>query len=93
MDPIVRELEEETRRRRKRRMFDHERIPVRMMVPNFVTLLGLCWGLTSIRMSIDGRWELALGAIVLAAMLDGIDGRVARYLKASARNSTALQTL
>jgi CDP-diacylglycerol---serine O-phosphatidyltransferase len=93
MDPIVRELEEETRRRRKRRMFDHERIPVRMMVPNFVTLLGLCWGLTSIRMSIDGRWELALGAIVLAAMLDGIDGRVARYLKASSRFGAELDSL
>ncbi len=93
MDPIVRELEEETGRRRRRRMFNHERIPVRMMVPNFVTLIGLCWGLTSIRMSIDGRWELALGGIVLAAMLDGVDGRVARYLKASSRFGAELDSL
>ena len=43
-----------------------------MLVPNFFTLLGLCAGLTSIRMSIEGRYELALAAIVFAAMLDGI---------------------
>lgn len=93
MDPIVPQLEEETRRRRRRRLFNHSRIPVRMLVPNFVTLLGLCWGLTSIRMSIEGRWELALGGIVLAAMLDGVDGRVARYLKASSRFGAELDSL
>ena len=93
MDPIVPQLENETRRRRGRRLFNHARIPVRMLVPNFVTLLGLCWGLTSIRMSIEGRWELALGGIVLAAMLDGIDGRVARYLKASSRFGAELDSL
>ena len=93
MDPIVPQLEEETRRRRRRRMFNHARIPVRMLVPNFVTLLGLCWGLTSIRMSIEGRWELALGGIVLAALLDGVDGRVARYLKASSRFGAELDSL
>ena len=93
MDPIVPQLEKETRRRRRRRLFNHARIPVRMLVPNFVTLLGLCWGLTSIRMSIEGRWELALGGIVLAAMLDGIDGRVARYLKASSRFGAELDSL
>ena len=93
MDPIVPQLEKETRRRRRRRMFNHARIPVRMLVPNFVTLLGLCWGLTSIRMSIEGRWELALGGIVLAAMLDGVDGRVARYLKASSRFGAELDSL
>ena len=93
MDPIVPQLEKETRRRRRRRMFNHARIPVRMLVPNFVTLLGLCMGLTSIRMSIEGRWELALGGIVLAAMLDGVDGRVARYLKASSRFGAELDSL
>ncbi len=85
MDPIVPELEAETLRRRRRRLFSHSRIPVRMLVPNFFTLLGLCAGLTSIRMSIEGRWELALAAIVFAALLDGVDGRVARLLKASSR--------
>ena len=61
MDPILPRLERETRRRRGAPMFRHQRVPVRMLVPNFFTLLALCAGLTSIRMSIEGRYELALG--------------------------------
>lgn len=93
MDPVVPQLEEETRRRRGRLLFRHRRIPVRMLVPNFFTLLGLCAGLTSIRMSIEGRYELALLAIVFAALLDGVDGRVARLLKASSRFGAELDSL
>lgn len=93
MDPIVPQLEKETRRRRRRRMFSHARIPVRMMVPNFFTLLGLCAGLSSIRMSIEGRYDFALAAIVFAALLDGIDGRIARLLKASSRFGAELDSL
>jgi CDP-diacylglycerol--serine O-phosphatidyltransferase len=74
-------------------MFRHQRVPVRMLVPNFFTLLALCAGLTSIRMAIEGRYELALGAIVFAALLDGIDGRVARLLKASSRFGAELDSL
>ncbi len=93
MDPIVPQLEKHTRRRRRRRMFSHARIPVRMMVPNFFTLLGLCAGLTSIRMSIEGRYDFALAAIVFAALLDGLDGRIARLLKASSRFGAELDSL
>ena len=93
MDPVIPRLEEETRRRRRRLLFRHSRIPVRMLVPNFFTLLGLCAGLTSIRMAIEGRYDLALGAIVFAAFLDGIDGRVARFLKASSRFGAELDSL
>lgn len=93
MDPIVPQLEKETRRRRRRRMFSHARIPVRMMVPNFFTLFGLCAGLTSIRMSIEGRYDFALAAIVFAALLDGLDGRIARLLKASSRFGAELDSL
>jgi CDP-diacylglycerol--serine O-phosphatidyltransferase len=93
MDPILPQLEEETRRRRRRRLFSHARIPVRMLVPNFFTLLGLCAGLTAIRMSIEGRYEFALAAIVFAALLDGIDGRIARLLKASSRFGAELDSL
>ena len=93
MDPIVPQLEKETRRRRRRRMFSHARIPVRMMVPNFFTLLGLCAGLTSIRMAIEGRYDFALAAIVFAALLDGLDGRIARLLKASSRFGAELDSL
>ncbi len=93
MDPVLPQLEEETRRRRTRRLFAHARVPVRMLVPNFFTLLGLCAGLTSIRMSIEGRYEFALAAIVFAALLDGIDGRIARLLKASSRFGAELDSL
>jgi CDP-diacylglycerol--serine O-phosphatidyltransferase len=86
-------IEKEITRRRRRRLFSHSRVPVRMLVPNFFTLLGLCAGLTSIRMSIEGRWDVALAAIVFAAMLDGIDGRVARLLKASSRFGAELDSL
>jgi len=93
MDPIIPRLEEETRRRRRMPLFRHQHVPVRMLVPNFFTLLALCAGLTSIRMGIEERYELALGAIVFAALLDGIDGRVARLLKASSRFGAELDSL
>lgn len=86
-------IETETRRRRRRSLFRHRRVPVRMLVPNFFTLLGLCAGLTSIRMGIEGRYDLALAAIVFAACLDGIDGRIARLLKASSRFGAELDSL
>jgi CDP-diacylglycerol--serine O-phosphatidyltransferase len=93
MDPIVPRLEHETRRRRRIPLFRHRQVPVRMLVPNFFTLLALCAGLTSIRMGIEERYELALAAIVFAALLDGIDGRVARLLKASSRFGAELDSL
>jgi CDP-diacylglycerol---serine O-phosphatidyltransferase len=93
MDPIVPRLEHDTRRRRRIPLFRHRHVPVRMLVPNFFTLLALCAGLTSIRMGIEERYELALGAIVFAALLDGIDGRVARLLKASSRFGAELDSL
>src|SRR5580704_2289375 len=49
-------------------------IPIRMLVPNFITLLAICAGLTAIRLSTEGRMELAVAAIVFAAVLDGVDG-------------------
>ena len=93
MDPVIPRLEEETRRRERRPLFRHSRIPVRMLVPNFFTLLGLCAGLTSIRMAIEGHFDWALYAIAFAAFLDGIDGRVARLLKASSRFGAELDSL
>lgn len=93
MDPVVPAIEEETSRRRRRPLFRHARVPVRMLVPNFITLLGLCAGLTSIRMGIEHRYDLALAAIVFAAALDGIDGRIARALKASSRFGAELDSL
>ncbi len=92
-DPMVPRLEEGTRRRRRRLMFKHRQVPVRMLVPNFFTLIGLAAGLTAIRMAIEGRYELALAAIVFAALLDGVDGRIARALKASSRFGAEFDSL
>lgn len=64
-----------------------------MLVPNVITLLALCAGLTAIRLSTEHRFELALAAIVFAAMLDGIDGRVARLIKGQSRFGAELDSL
>ena len=69
------------------------RIPVRTLVPNVVTLLALCAGLTAIRMAFEDRYVLALAAIVFAAILDGIDGRLARFLKGTSRFGAELDSL
>src|SRR6202046_1874433 len=69
------------------------RIPVRTLVPNVVTLLALCAGLTAIRMAFENRYVLALAAIVFAAFLDGIDGRLARFLKGTSRFGAELDSL
>lgn len=68
-------------------------IPVRMLVPNVITLLAICAGLTAIRLSTEGRVELAVAAIVFAAILDGIDGRVARMIKGQSKFGAELDSL
>jgi CDP-diacylglycerol---serine O-phosphatidyltransferase len=68
-------------------------IPVRMLVPNVITLLAICAGLTAIRLSTEGRMELAVAAIVFAALLDGIDGRVARMIKGQSKFGAELDSL
>jgi CDP-diacylglycerol--serine O-phosphatidyltransferase len=68
-------------------------VPIRILIPNMVTLLGLCVGLTSMRMAMEGRFDLALAAIAAAAALDGLDGRMARLLKASSRFGAELDSL
>ena len=68
-------------------------IPVRMLVPNVITLLAICAGLTAIRLSTEGRMELAVAAIVFAAVLDGVDGRVARLIKGQSRFGAELDSL
>jgi CDP-diacylglycerol---serine O-phosphatidyltransferase len=79
--------------RRQRRLERLRRIPVRTLVPNVITLLALCAGLTGIKLAIETRYELALGAIVFAAMLDAVDGRVARMIKGTSRFGAELDSL
>ncbi len=78
---------DEPRRRRFRP------IPVRTLVPNVITLLALCAGLTSVRLAIEDHLDLALAAIVFAAVLDGLDGRVARLIKGTSRFGAELDSL
>jgi CDP-diacylglycerol--serine O-phosphatidyltransferase len=68
-------------------------IPVRILVPNLITLLALCAGLTAIRLAFENKLEWALAAIVFAAALDGIDGRVARLIKGQSRFGAELDSL
>ncbi len=68
-------------------------IPLRAVIPNAVTVLALCFGLTAVRFGIAGEWEKAVAAIVIAAVLDGIDGRIARLLKAATRFGAELDSL
>jgi CDP-diacylglycerol--serine O-phosphatidyltransferase len=82
---------EPTRPPQKRRRF--RQIPVRTLVPNLITLLALCAGLTAIRLAIEAKLEWAVAAIVFAATLDGIDGRVARMLKGTSRFGAELDSL
>jgi CDP-diacylglycerol--serine O-phosphatidyltransferase len=68
-------------------------IPVRVLVPNLITLLALCAGLTGLRLAIEGKIEFALAAIVFAAALDGVDGRIARMIKGTSRFGAELDSL
>jgi CDP-diacylglycerol--serine O-phosphatidyltransferase len=68
-------------------------IPVRTLLPNVITLLALCAGLTAIRLAFEDKLEWAVAAIVFAALLDGIDGRVARMLKGTSRFGAELDSL
>jgi CDP-diacylglycerol--serine O-phosphatidyltransferase len=63
------------------------------MIPNAITTLALCLGLTGVSLAIRGDWEKALGAIVLAGVLDGLDGRIARLLRAQSKFGAELDSL
>lgn len=80
-------------RRSKRRPLRIRRLPMRLIAPNVVTLLALCSGLTAIRMALENRYDWAIFAIVVAAILDGLDGRVARLLKSTSRFGAELDSL
>ena len=80
-------------KRRRRLIFRNKKVPVRFLIPNFFTLLGLSAGLTAIRMAIENRIDLAIALIVIAALLDGLDGRVARLLKGTSRFGAELDSL
>ena len=92
-----------------RRLHDHQRdfanseltrrrrglkaVPLRVILPNLITLLALCMGLTAIRFAVEGQYETAVIAVIVAAVLDGLDGRIARALRGTSRFGAELDSL
>ena len=68
-------------------------IPFRALIPNAVTALALCFGLTGIRFAVGEEWDKALAAIIFAGVLDAMDGRIARLLRADSRFGAELDSL
>lgn len=68
-------------------------ITLRQVVPNAVTATALCFGLTGVRFALSGQWEMAVGSIVLAGVLDGLDGRIARLVRGESRFGAELDSL
>ncbi len=65
----------------------------RVILPNILTLFGVCIGLTSIKFAFDGRFELSVIAIIVAGIIDGLDGRIARLIKATSKVGKELDSL
>ena len=80
-------------KRRRNREPRPDRIPLRAIVPNLVTSLAACAGITSISLSSEGRFLPALWALLVAVICDGMDGRIARMLKASSKLGAELDSL
>ena len=68
-------------------------MPISIIIPNLITVMALCSGLTGIRFALQERWEFAIGAIALAAILDTLDGRMARLLKGQSKFGAELDSL
>ena len=70
-----------------------EKRSARVILPNMLTLIGVCIGLTSIRFALDERYEFAIIAIIIAAVIDGLDGRIARLIKGTSKVGKELDSL
>jgi CDP-diacylglycerol--serine O-phosphatidyltransferase len=78
---------------RLRRRPRFEGLSFNRMIPNIMTMFGLCAGLVAIRFAIDARWPQAATFIVVAGVIDGLDGRLARLLKATTRFGAEFDSL
>lgn len=79
--------DEATRQRRLRE------IPLRFVLPNIITVLSICAGLSAVRMAFEQRFDAAIGLILLAAVLDGLDGRAARLIKGTSKFGAEMDSL
>lgn len=91
--PLVEETEPRRRGRFKVGATKLRSLSFNRIFPNMITLLALCAGLTAIRYAFNGQWERAVLAIVIAGMLDGVDGRIARLLKGTSKFGAELDSL
>ena len=92
---MIRPIETKSRHPRPRRVRVRPMsgLSINKMIPNILTLLALCAGMTAIRFAINGKFEASVVAILIAGVLDGLDGRVARLLKASSSFGAQLDSL
>ncbi|MBC8242531.1 MAG: phosphatidylcholine/phosphatidylserine synthase [Alphaproteobacteria bacterium] len=77
-------------KRRSRRL---RGLPVNSLIPNILTVLALCAGMSAIRFAMQDQWQLAVAAIIIAGILDGLDGRMARLLKGATKFGAELDSL
>ena len=68
-------------------------VPIQRLMPNFITLISLCLGISSIRYALDEKWVIAVSLILIAGFMDGVDGRLARLLNATSRFGAQLDSL
>jgi CDP-diacylglycerol--serine O-phosphatidyltransferase len=68
-------------------------IPLRLVIPNMITVLAICAGLSGVRLAFENRFELAVAMVLLAAFLDGVDGRIARMMKATSKFGEQMDSL
>lgn len=81
------------RNKQPQRRIKFNRVPIRVLIPNIITLLSLVSGLTAVRLGFDGRFELAVAAVILATVMDALDGQVARLLKGTSKFGAELDSL
>lgn len=86
-DDLPENAQEAVRQRR------FQMVPIRYLLPNLITLLALCSGITAIRLGIENRYELAVACVMVAVVLDAVDGRLARFLKGTSRFGAELDSL
>jgi CDP-diacylglycerol--serine O-phosphatidyltransferase len=74
-------------------MAENKKLPLYFLVPNMVTIISLCLGMSSIKYALDERWHLSVALLVISGFLDGLDGRLARLLNASSKFGAELDSL
>lgn len=68
-------------------------VPLRFVLPNIITVLAICAGLSAVRMAFEQRFDVAIGLILIAAVLDGLDGRMARLVKGTSKFGAEMDSL